>query len=113
MADTTSINLRIDKELKTQAEELFSNIGMNMTTAVNIFLKQAVRDQGIPFHVTAVSEYNACPVYTGQYDLYSNYEEYIAESLRAADSKAADGKMKYYTAEQIRNGLEKILDEKV
>ena len=41
MGDTTSMNLRIDKELKKQAETLFAGLGLNMTTAINIFLKQA------------------------------------------------------------------------
>ncbi|MBR6800721.1 MAG: type II toxin-antitoxin system RelB/DinJ family antitoxin [Eubacteriaceae bacterium] len=56
MSDTTNLNLRLDKELKKQAEELFAGLGINMTTAINIFLRQAVREQGIPFQITAKSE---------------------------------------------------------
>lgn len=51
MADTTNISIRMDVELKKQAEQLFSELGMNMTTAFNIFLRQAVRQQRIPFDV--------------------------------------------------------------
>ncbi len=51
MADTTNISIRMDTELKKQAEKLFSELGMNMTTAFNIFLRQAVRQQRIPFDV--------------------------------------------------------------
>ena len=51
MADTTNISIRIDVELKKQAEQLFNELGMNMTTAFNIFLRQAVRQQRIPFDV--------------------------------------------------------------
>lgn len=51
MADTTNISIRMDVELKKQAEKLFSELGMNMTTAFNIFLRQAVRQQRIPFDV--------------------------------------------------------------
>lgn len=51
MADTTNISIRMDAELKKQAEKLFSELGMNMTTAFNIFLRQAVRQQRIPFDV--------------------------------------------------------------
>ena len=47
----TSMNIRMDSEVKKQAEELFSEIGMNMTTAINIFLKQAIRQNGIPFEL--------------------------------------------------------------
>ena len=52
MADTTTISIRLDAELKRQAEQLFSELGMNMTTAFNIFLRQAVRQQQIPFEIT-------------------------------------------------------------
>jgi len=41
--------MRVDKELKKQAEELFSDLGLNLTTAFTSFLKQSVREQGIPF----------------------------------------------------------------
>ena len=51
MAGTTNITIRMDVELKKQAEKLFSELGMNMTTAFNIFLRQAVRQQRIPFDI--------------------------------------------------------------
>ena len=46
-----STNIKIDPELKKEAQKLFSELGMDMTTAVNIFLRQAVREQAIPFRV--------------------------------------------------------------
>ena len=48
----TSMNIRMDAEVKKKAEALFSEIGMTMTTAINIFLKQSIRQNGIPFDVT-------------------------------------------------------------
>jgi DNA-damage-inducible protein J len=51
MAETTNMSIRMDAELKKQAEKLFSELGMNMTTAFNIFLRQSVRQQRIPFDV--------------------------------------------------------------
>ncbi len=48
----TNINIRMDADLKAQADELFSDLGLNMTTAVNMFVRQAIRQQGIPFTVT-------------------------------------------------------------
>ena len=47
----TSMNIRMDAEVKRQAEAIFSEIGMNMTTAINIFLKQSIRENGIPFEL--------------------------------------------------------------
>ena len=50
--ESTNLNIRTDKEVKAQAEKLFEALGLNMSTAVNIFLKQAIRVNGIPFEVT-------------------------------------------------------------
>ena len=50
--ETTNINIRIEKKLKEQAENLFSELGMNMTTAFNIFVRQSVRQGKIPFEIS-------------------------------------------------------------
>jgi len=46
------INIRIDDELKTNAEILFDDLGLNISTAVTMFIKQAVRQGNIPFEIT-------------------------------------------------------------
>lgn len=48
---STNINIRIDSELKEQAESLFSDLGLSMTSAITIFLKSAVNSNGIPFEL--------------------------------------------------------------
>lgn len=52
MANTINVNVRIDEELKKQTETLLADMGLNMTTAVNIFLRQVLRTGGIPFEIT-------------------------------------------------------------
>lgn len=54
MAKTTSsnISIRMDSDLKVAAEELFAELGMNISTAFNIFVRQALRERGIPFKIT-------------------------------------------------------------
>ena len=47
-----NINIKTDSELKKQAEELFADLGMNMTTAFNVFMRQAVRENRIPFEIS-------------------------------------------------------------
>jgi addiction module antitoxin, RelB/DinJ family len=47
-----NVTLRVDEDLKKQADDLFSELGLNLTTAFNIFLRQSVREQQIPFQVT-------------------------------------------------------------
>lgn len=46
-----NINIRIDDNLKKEAETLFNDLGLNMTTAIGLFLKQCVLCQGIPFDI--------------------------------------------------------------
>lgn len=46
-----STNIKIDSQLKKEAQRLFDDLGLNLSTAVNMFLKQAVREQAIPFRV--------------------------------------------------------------
>lgn len=48
---TTNLNIRTDKAIKDQAEEIFNELGLNMTTAINIFLKASIRTHGIPFEL--------------------------------------------------------------
>lgn len=48
---TTNVTIRMDTELKKQAEKLFSELGLSMTAALTVFLKQAVYEQGIPFDI--------------------------------------------------------------
>ena len=47
----TSMSIRLDSEVKEQAQQVFSNLGIDLTTAINIFLRQAIQYQGLPFDV--------------------------------------------------------------
>lgn len=46
---TALVQVRVDKELKEQADALFNDLGLDTTTALRMFLKTAVREQKIPF----------------------------------------------------------------
>ena len=46
------INIRIDDNLKVQAETLFAELGLNISTAFNVFIRQSIRQGGIPFEIT-------------------------------------------------------------
>ncbi len=48
---TVSTNIKIEPDVKEQAQELFREFGMSLSTAVNIFLKQSIREHAIPFRV--------------------------------------------------------------
>ena len=75
----TSINIRMDEELKKQVEYLFSEFGMNMTTAFTIFAKAVVREKRIPFEISANTD-----------DFYNQYnQDRIKKAM--ADIKAGKG----------------------
>lgn len=47
----TNISIRMDRELKAKAEKLFAALGMNISTAFNVFVRQSLREGGIPFAI--------------------------------------------------------------
>lgn len=46
-----NVNIRVDDKLKKEAENIFSELGLSMSTATNVFYKQVVRYGGIPFEL--------------------------------------------------------------
>lgn len=89
---TQSTNIRIDTELKRQAQQLFSELGMDMTTAVNIFLRQAVKEQAIPFRIgepvpnaetrEALAEMREMIAHPERYKGYHDVDEMMEDLLR-------------------------------
>ena len=49
---SVNVTVRIDEELKKQADLLFDDLGMSLSTAFNIFLRQSVREQQMPFAIS-------------------------------------------------------------
>ncbi|MGM9552217.1 MAG: type II toxin-antitoxin system RelB/DinJ family antitoxin [Clostridia bacterium] len=52
MATSTNISIRMDTETKAKADALFAELGMNLTTAFNIFVRQSLREGKIPFEIS-------------------------------------------------------------
>jgi DNA-damage-inducible protein J len=84
----TNINIRMDDVLKKQAEALFSDLGMNMTTAFNIFARQAVRQRKIPFEVSAEND--------------PFYSESNMRVLRQSIQEANEGKFVVKTWDELK-----------
>ncbi len=86
--ESTNLNIRTDKNVKAEAERIFDALGLNMTTAVNIFLRQAIRENGIPFDVklSVPNETTASAIKEGRAMAYdSSAKGYSSMSdLRAA-----------------------------
>ena len=56
MAETTNLSIRMDRELKDEADQIFNSLGMNLTTAITVFVRQAVRQKKIPFEIALYPE---------------------------------------------------------
>lgn len=82
----TSVNIKMDDSLKEQSKELFAKMGLDMTTAVNMFLITVVREKKIPFEISAVSN---------SYE-EEKYEKFFAQKLRMAEEQEKEGQMRNF-----------------
>ena len=51
MADSTNFSVRMDASIKKQCEEIYGELGINLTTAINVFLRKSIKAGGFPFDV--------------------------------------------------------------
>lgn len=51
MSETTTVSFRTDREVKEEAKALFESMGMDLSTALNVFLRQSILDNGMPFTI--------------------------------------------------------------
>ena len=51
MANTINFSVRMDSDIKKQCEAIYGELGINLTTAINVFLRQSLRVGGFPFDV--------------------------------------------------------------
>ena len=49
--NTSAININVDSNVKKEATELFNSLGLNMSTAINLFLRKSINEGGIPFEL--------------------------------------------------------------
>ncbi|MBQ1552409.1 MAG: type II toxin-antitoxin system RelB/DinJ family antitoxin [Clostridia bacterium] len=88
---TTNINIRIDDALKRDAEELFGYLGLSMSSAITMFLRSAVNNDGIPFElkrkepnaatVAALKEADAILADPSAHRAYSSAREMMEDVL--------------------------------
>lgn len=85
-----STNISLDPELKEKATKLFSNFGLDLSTAITLFLSQSVREERIPFEirmnvpnketVEALKELDEMKSNKKKYKRYNSFEEIIKET---------------------------------
>ena len=84
-----STNISLDPELKEKATKLFSNFGLDLSTAITLFLSQSVREERIPFEIRmnvpnketieALNELDGMKSNKKKYKRYNSFEGIIKE----------------------------------
>ena len=88
-----NLNIRMDAELKKQFEAFCDEVGMSMTTAINVFVKRVVRDHEFPFDIeipneetlAAMREVEEIEKDPSKYKAYNTAEEMIRDILSELD----------------------------
>lgn len=91
---TSTINVNVPKNVKDEATALFNNLGLNMSTAINMFLKRSISERGIPFEIKeltpsnefkeAMQELDYMEKHPEEYKSFNNVDE-LMEDLNSAD----------------------------
>jgi len=97
----------MDSEIKEQADRLFSELGFNLTTAINAFIRQALRERAIPFYIKANDSPPVRVASNNRGELISRGRELgqvlnVAEAFKKypAEDELHGGKLGYWTQER-------------
>ena len=93
---TVNMSIRTDPELKAQAEEILSQLGMTMNGTINMFLHQIVRDRAVPLSL-------ALP-------RFLSTEETLQEDLRKAKADRLNG-VQYLTVDEVLANMDSVISE--
>ena len=87
---TSNLNIRMDKDIKEQADQLFNELGLTMTAAVNLFLRASIREQGIPFSLKL-----------------DKFNKETIEAIEEGRKSAKDSNVKgYHSVDELKKALE-------
>lgn len=87
---TSAINVNVPSDVKEEAISLFNSLGLNMSTAINMFLKKAIYERGIPFEVKqqpskelmeALNELDYMEKHPEDYKVYHNVDKMFEDIL--------------------------------
>jgi DNA-damage-inducible protein J len=96
----STIQVRVDDEMKTKADALFKDLGTDTTSAIRMFLAQSIMQNGIPFEVKRVSDMESNPFQPlSEEEIYAKLEtsrqHSAAGRVRNADDVISDMRSKY------------------
>ena len=90
--ETLTLNVRVDANDKKSFEQFCSSVGMNVSTAVNMFIKAVLREQKLPFEVKS-----------------NTFDDFVYEKLKEAELEM-DNKSKRYSIDDVKTSMNNIID---
>lgn len=92
--ESLTLNVRVDANDKKNFEEFCNSVGMNVSTAVNMFIKAVLREQKLPFEIKS-----------------NTYDKIIYEKLKEAEVEM-NNKTERYTIDDITNSMNNIINKR-
>ncbi len=77
----TSMNIKVESDVRDEAKQVFAQLGLDMTTAVNMFLLASIREGGLPFNVSVKSAQER------------SVEQFVSAKLRLAEQQEQAGQL--------------------
>jgi len=91
---TARISVNVDGEVKQNAQRILGEIGMDLTTAIDLLLRTIVREERIPFNLQTEKSYRE-----------ATHRDYIRTELEKAELEAADPNTKWLSHEEVMTNL--------
>ena len=92
--ESTTLNVRVNTNDKKSFEKFCDNVGMNVSTAINMFIKTVLREQRLPFEIRS-----------------DEFEEFVYNKLKEAEAEM-ESSLKRYSVDDVTKSVEKILQSK-
>ncbi len=99
MSDLASLNVKIDRSVKTEADSIANAMGMTLSTAINIFVRQMVNERAIPFRVQLMDDTREAVLARGR------------EALREAQDQAIVNGTSEMTLDEINEIIAEVRQE--
>ena len=93
MGKVATVTARVDEETKKEAERIFRELGIPMSSAISVFLKAVVRNRGIPFELKVEG---VAPPYPYEGGLAKVRDAELSESSLRALKEVEEGKVELY-----------------
>ena len=105
MSQQINVSIRMDRELKEHADALFNKMGLNMTTAVNTFVRQCLREESIPFEIKPYDNYKGKVSYSMKQANMGKLVEFTIDELESFENMETDKVLEFIAVRKKESGI--------